>query len=87
MADSLLAQDEVSTKGVNFSVVATAAPTVAVLPRRRRGCRRAAIASASEQLRHAPASGTRKTTLPVRASSTQGTVEGSLTVELSWRFE
>lgn len=45
------------------------------------------IAWASEQLRHAPATGTRKTTLPIRTSSGQGTVEGSLTVELSWRFE
>jgi hypothetical protein len=46
-----------------------------------------AIAWASEQLRQAPSSGSRKATLPIRSASGQGTVEGSLVVELSWRFE
>jgi hypothetical protein len=46
-----------------------------------------AITWASEQLRQAPASGKRKTTLPIASTSGQGTVEGNLVVELSWRFE
>jgi hypothetical protein len=46
-----------------------------------------AIAWASEQLRQAPASGTRKATLPIKSTSGQDTVEGNLVVELSWRFE
>lgn len=46
-----------------------------------------ALAWASEQLRQAPASGSRKATLPIKATSSQGTVEGRLAVEMSWRFE
>ncbi|MDZ7652649.1 MAG: hypothetical protein U5L03_08950 [Burkholderiaceae bacterium] len=46
-----------------------------------------ALVWASEQLRQAPASGTRKTTLPIKSTTGQGTVEGNLVVELSWRFE
>lgn len=42
---------------------------------------------ASEQLRQAPASGTRKVRLPVKSGSAQGIVEGHLDVELSWKFE
>jgi hypothetical protein len=46
-----------------------------------------ALAWASEQLRQAPATGTRRATLPIKSTSGQGTVDGSLVVELSWRFE
>jgi hypothetical protein len=46
-----------------------------------------ALAWASEQLRQAPATGSRKATLPIKSNSGQGTIEGSLLVEMNWRFE